>query len=83
MEKHAAKRCQTLELRQTYRRCSPIGHTIGRWISSFPLSRHRMFDHSASDDLLSPPSGLSHRFLARIDMIVLFFLSETSKEYLS
>jgi hypothetical protein len=60
-----------------------IHPTIGRWMPSFPLSRHRMFDHCASDDLLSSPSGLSHRFLARIDTLVLFFLSEKSKEYLS
>src|SRR5258708_17525290 len=31
----------------------PIHHTSGRWMPSFPLSRHRMFDHGASDDLLS------------------------------
>jgi uncharacterized damage-inducible protein DinB len=36
----------------------------------------RIFDHGASDDLLSPPSGLSHRFLARVDTIVLFFLED-------
>ncbi len=62
----------------------PIHHTIGRWMPSFPLSRHRIFDHGASDDLLPLHFlFLPHRFLARIDMIVLFFLSETSKEYLS
>nr|HET6904686.1 hypothetical protein [Ktedonobacteraceae bacterium] len=40
-------------------------------------------DHGASDDLLSPPSDLSHRFLARVDTIVLFFSKTTSKEELS
>src|SRR6266851_116214 len=43
---------------------------------SFSLLRHPR----ASDDLLSPPSGLSHRFLAHVDTIVLFFLEEKSKE---
>src|SRR5437764_4692384 len=36
----------------------------------------RLFDHGASDDLLSPPSGLSHRFLSRVDTIVLFILED-------
>jgi len=61
----------------------PIHHTIGRWMPSFPQGAgSRIFDHCASDDLLSL-LPLSARFLARVDTIVLFFLSEKSKEYLS
>jgi len=58
----------------------PIHHTIGRWMPSFPLSRHRMFDHGASDEpFLSSPSFLSHCFLACVDMIVLFILEDNKQ----
>src|SRR5581483_3180278 len=39
------------ELQRTHRRCCPS--TTCRWMPFSPLSRHRMFDHGASDDRLS------------------------------
>ncbi|MBO0796294.1 MAG: hypothetical protein J2P36_35840, partial [Ktedonobacteraceae bacterium] len=44
-----------------------------------PAAACALRDHGASDDLLSPLSGLSHRFLARIDTIVLFFLEDNKQ----
>src|SRR5581483_2312020 len=71
------KEVSGLELRRTHRRCSPIGHIHSQMDAIFSPSRHRMFDHSASDEpFLFSPSCLSHRFLACGDMIVLFNLSE-------
>jgi hypothetical protein len=62
----------------------PIHHTPGIFMPSIALSKKQVRSTSASDDLLSlHPLFLPHRFLTRVDTIVLFFLSEKSKEYLS
>ena len=82
MEKRAAKRCLA---GNSGERIADVPHPPHHWQMDAIFSPvvARIFDHCASDDLLSPPSGLSHRFLACVDTIVLFILSETSKEYLS
>jgi len=61
----------------------PIHHTIGGWMSSFPLPRkaYSIIVQAMTCSLSS--LFLPHRFLARVDTIVLFVLSEKSKEYLS
>jgi hypothetical protein len=77
MEKRAAKMCQTWNSGE---RIAAVPHppdTLADGCHLFPCRGSRIFDHCASDELfLSPPSGLSHRFLARVDMIVLFFLED-------
>jgi hypothetical protein len=77
MEKQAATRCQTWNCGERAA-MFPIHYINGGWMPSFPLSRHCMFDYDASDDLLSlvsPGASLC------ADTIVLFILSEKSKEY--
>ena len=61
----------------------PIHYTIGRWMPSFPLPRktYSIIVRAMIGSLSS--LFLPHCFLARVDTIVLFFLEEKSKEYLS
>ena len=84
MEKRAAKRCQAWNSGERIADVPRSTTPLADGCHLFPCRGMRIFDHGASDDLLSLlPLGLSHRFLARVDTIVLFFLEEKSKEYLS
>jgi len=78
MEKRAAKRCQAWNCGERIADVPHSPHAPADGCHLFPCRGIRIVDHCASDDLLalSPPSGLAHRFLARVDTIVLFILED-------
>jgi hypothetical protein len=76
MEKHAAKRCQVWNSGE---RIADVPHSPHHWQMEaiFSPAAQNLFDHCASDDLLSLSSlFLPHCFLARVETIVLFFLED-------
>jgi hypothetical protein len=83
MEKRAAKRCQAWNSGE---RIADVPHPPHHWqmdviFSSAAASAYSIIVQVMTCSLSS--LFLPHRFLARVDTIVLFFLSEKSKEYLS
>ena len=83
MEKRAAKRCQAWNSGERIADV-PHPHTTRRMDAIFSpvaAAAYSIIVHAMTCSLFS--LFLPHRFLARVDTIVLFFLSEKSKEYLS
>jgi hypothetical protein len=83
MEKRAAKRCQAWNSGE---RIADVPHPPHHWQMDaiFPpvvAAAYSIIVQAMTCALSS--LFLPHRFLARVDTIVLFFLLETSKEYLS
>jgi len=83
MEKRAAKRCQAWNSGE---RIADVPHPPHHWqmdaIFSLSWRAARAIMVQAMTCSLSS-LFLPHRFLTHVDTIVLFFLSEQSKEYLS
>jgi hypothetical protein len=83
MEKRAAKRCQAWNSGESIA-AVPIQHThpqMDAIFSPVAAAAYSIIVQAMTCALSS--LFLSHRFLACVDPIVLFFLLETSKEYLS
>jgi hypothetical protein len=83
MEKRAAKRCQAWNSGE---RIAAVPHPPNHWqmdaiFSPVAAAAYSIMVQAMTCSLSS--LFLPHRFLARVDPIVLFFLLETSKEYLS
>jgi hypothetical protein len=83
MEKRAAKRCQAWNGGS---RRTDVPHPLYYWqmdaiFSPVVAAAYSLMVQAMTCSLSS--LFLPHRFLARVDTIVLFFLSEKSKEYLS
>jgi hypothetical protein len=83
MEKRAAKRCQAWNSGE---RIADVPHPPHHWQMDaiFPpvvACAYSIIVQAMTCSLSS--LFLPHRFLTRVDTIVLFFLSEKSKEYLS
>jgi len=83
MEKRAAKRCQAWNSGE---RIADVPHPPYHWqmdaiFSPVVATAYSIIVQAMTCSLSS--LFLPHRFLARVDTIVLFFLSEKSKEYLS
>jgi hypothetical protein len=83
MEKRAAKRCQAWNSGE---RIADVPHPPHHWqmdaiFSPVAACAYSIIVQAMTCSLSS--LFLPHRFLARVDTIVLFFLSEKSKEYLS
>ncbi len=83
MEKRAAKRCQAWNSGE---RIADVPHPPHHWQMDaifYPVaaSAYSIIVQAMTCSLSS--LFLPHRFLARVDTIVLFFLSEKSKEELS
>ena len=83
MEKRAAKRCQAWNSGE---RIADVPHPPHHWqidaiFSPVAASAYSIIVQAITCSLSS--LFLPHRFLARVDTIVLFFLEEKSKEYLS
>ncbi len=83
MEKRAAKRCQAWNSGE---RIADVPHPPYHWqmdaiFSPVVAAAYSIIVQAMTCSLSS--LFLPHRFLARVDTIVLFFLSEISKEYLS
>ncbi len=83
MEKRAAKRCQAWNSGE---RIADVPHPPHHWqmdaiFSPVVACAYSIMVQAMTCSLSS--LFLPHRFLARVDTIVLFFLSEKSKEYLS
>ena len=83
LEKRAAKRCQAWNCGE---RIADVPHPLHHWQMDAIFSP--VAPHAYSIIMQAMTCSLSslflpHRFLARVDTIVLFFLEEKSKEYLS
>ena len=81
MEKRAAKRCQAWNSGE---RIADVPHPPHHWQMDAIFSPVVAAAYSIIVQAMTALSSLflPHRFLARVDTIVLFFLSEKSKEYL-
>jgi len=83
LEKRAAKRCQAWNCGE---RIADVPHPLHHWQMDAIFSP--VAPHAYSIIVQAMTCSLSslflpHRFLARVETIVLFFLEEKSKDYLS
>src|ERR1051326_8469543 len=79
MEKRAAKRCQAWNSGETHRCCSPSTPHWRMDAIFSPVAASHSRSWCKRCPALASPSGLSHCFLARVDMIVLFFLEDNKQ----
>jgi len=83
LEKRAAKRCQAWNCGE---RIADVPHPPHHWQMDAIFSPVAPHAYSISVQAMTCSLSslfLRHRFLARVDTIVLFFLEEKSKDYLS